>query len=288
MRRISRRTLLSTAATAAAMATTRCSEPRPAEATFVLVHGAWAGGWAWKRVAPLLRAQGHDVFTPTLTGLGERVHLGNPDVNLDTHIQDIVNLLVYEDLEDAVLVGWSYSGMVITGVLEKVPDRLAHVVYVDAEVPRDGESEFDVSGKEFRDEMERSAQSSGEGWKASLGDAAAIAAVFGPWLPDVETRRWFSAKLASSGQPIETFRQPIRLANPAADSVPRTFLRCPVDGAIWAGIYEPMVERLRNDSRWRLLELASNHLAPIAAPDLVAEALLAITHQLPIAVRTGT
>ena len=164
MRRITRRTLLSTGATAAAMATTSCSENRPASATFVLVHGAWAGGWAWKRVAPLLRAQGHDVFTPTLTGLGERVHLASPGVNLDTHIQDIVNLLVYEDLEDAVLVGWSYGGMVVTGVLDRVPDRLAHVGLSRWRRPRrDGESDFDISGPEFREEMERSAQSSGGG-----------------------------------------------------------------------------------------------------------------------------
>jgi pimeloyl-ACP methyl ester carboxylesterase len=232
----------------------------------------------WKRVAPLLRAQGHDVFTPTLTGLGERVHLASPDVNLDTHIEDVVNLLVYEDLEDAVLVGWSYGGMVVTGVLDRVPDRLAHVIYLDADVPHDGEADFDVCGPEFREEMERSAQSSGGGWKASIGDAEALESFFRAWLPDVEMTRWFAAKLASNGQPIETFRQPIRLSNPAADSVSRTFIRCPVDGAVWAGIYDPIAERLRKDSRWRVVELASNHLAPLAAPNAVAGALLAIAH----------
>jgi len=242
---------------------------------FVLVHGAWGGGWAWKRVAPLLRAQGHEA----LTGLGERVHLASPDVNLDTHIQDIVNLLQYEDLENVVLVGWSYSGMVVTGVLDRVPERLAHVAYLDAEVPRDGQSEFDVCGPEFRDEMEQSARSFGDGWKASFGDAAAVEVFFGPWLPDVETRRWFAAKVASSGQPIETFRQPVRLSNPAADAVPRTFIRCPVDGAVWAGIYDPLLESTRNDPRWRVCELATNHLAPLAAPDLVARALLAIVRR---------
>jgi hypothetical protein len=250
-------------------------------AACVLVHGAWGGGWAWKRVTPLLRAQGHEVFTPTLTGLGERVHLASPAVNLDTHIQDIVNVLLYEDLRDVVLVGHSYGGMVITGVLDRVPERLAHVVHLDAEVPRDGESEFDVSGPEFRDEMEQSARRSGGGWKASFGDAAAFEAFFGPWLPDVETRRWCAAKLASNGQPIETFRQPIRLSHPAADAVPRTFLRCPVDGAVWAGIYDPMVERLRSDPRWQVRELEANHLAPFSAPDLVAGALLAILRRLP-------
>lgn len=250
-------------------------------AGIVLVHGAWAGGWVWRRVSPLLRMEGHEVYTPTLTGLGERVHLASPAVSLDTHIQDIQNLLSYEDLENVVLVGWSYGGMVVTGVLDRVPGRLGHVVYLDAEVPHDGQSEFDLSGPEFRDEMEQSARSTGEGWKASLGDADAIEAFFGGWLPEPETRRWFAAKLASNGQPIETFRQPVRLSNPAADVVPRTFIRCPVDGAVWASIYDPIVERTRNDPRWGVRELASNHLAPLAAPELVAAALIDVTRQIP-------
>jgi len=93
-------------------------------ATFVLVHGGWAGGWVWKYVAPLLRAAGHEVYTPTLTGLGERVHLAHPDIDLALHIQDVVNVVLYEDLHDVVLVGWSLGGMMITGVAEKIPERL--------------------------------------------------------------------------------------------------------------------------------------------------------------------
>ena len=119
-------------------------------ATFVLVHGAWAGGWAWSRVAPLLRKRGHEVFTPTLTGVGERRHLATADVDLDTHITDIVNVLTYEDLYQVLLVGWSYGGLVVSGVLDQVPERLARVIYLDAEVPRDGESEFDVAAPDFR------------------------------------------------------------------------------------------------------------------------------------------
>lgn len=250
-------------------------------ATIVLVHGAWGGGWAWKFVAPILRAQGHDVFTPTLTGLGERVHLASPKVNLDTHIQDIVNHLQYEDMENVLLVGWSYSGMVITGVCDLVPQRIAHVVYLDAEVPRDGESEFDVAGAEFREEMEHSARTSGEGWRASMGEAEDIDAFFGDWLPETQTRQWVVSKVASSPQPIETFRQAVRLSNPAADLVPCTFIRCPVDGAVWAGIYDPLVERLLKDRRWQVREIASNHLAPIADPSLVAETLLETIRQMP-------
>jgi hypothetical protein len=127
--------------------------------------------------------------------------------------------------------------------------------------------------------MEESARSSGEGWQTSLGDAEAIEAFFSTWLPDAETRRWFAAKLASNGQPIETFRQPVRLSNPAADAVPRTFIRCPVDWTVWEvlGIYDAIIERIRNDPRWRVCEIASNHLAPLAAPELVAGALLDVS-----------
>src|SRR5215210_4421571 len=104
-------------------------------ATFVIVHGAWSGAHAWRRVRPLLRAAGHEVFTPALTGLGERAHLASPRVDLDTHIQDVVGVLEYEDLGEVMLVGHSYGGVVITGVAERAAPRLAQLIYLDAEVP---------------------------------------------------------------------------------------------------------------------------------------------------------
>src|ERR687897_2535380 len=107
----------------------RCSGRKDHMATFVLVHGSSSGGWAWKRVSPHLRASGHDVYAPTLTGLGERVHLLSPDVNLSLHIQDIANVLFYEDLRDVILVGQSYGGMVITGVAEQAAERIRQLVY---------------------------------------------------------------------------------------------------------------------------------------------------------------
>lgn len=106
--------------------------------SFVLVHGAWCGGWIWKHVASALRARGHDVLTPTLTGLGERAHLASPEVGLGTHVEDVVRVLEYDDLTDVVLVGHSYGGMVVTGVGDRVPERLAQLVYLDAFVPREG------------------------------------------------------------------------------------------------------------------------------------------------------
>ena len=108
-------------------------------ATFVLVHGAYHGGWCWKKLTPLLRAAGHEVVAPTLTGLGERVHLLTRDIGLDTHVQDVVNVLAYEDLRGVVLVGHSYGGMVITGVAERIPQHVRHLVYLDALVPMDEE-----------------------------------------------------------------------------------------------------------------------------------------------------
>ena len=114
-------------------------------ATFVLVHGAWHGGWCWQKVIPFLEAAGHEVYAPTLTGLAERASELSPDVGLDTHIQDVVGLLEEKNLHGVILVGHSYGGMVITGVVDQVPERIAHLVYLDTFVPRDGESMVNVS-----------------------------------------------------------------------------------------------------------------------------------------------
>jgi pimeloyl-ACP methyl ester carboxylesterase len=119
-------------------------------ATFVLVHGAFVGGWCWRWVAPYLCGAGHDVYCPTLTGHGERVHLASPQVDLDTHIEDVVNVMHYEDLTGVVLVGWSYGGMVVAGVADRVPERIAHVVYFDSDVPRDGETSVPPGGHAAR------------------------------------------------------------------------------------------------------------------------------------------
>ena len=131
---------------------------------FVLVHPAWHGAWFWKKVVPLLRKQGHLVFTPTLTGLGERSHLARADVGLDVHVNDVGNVLKYEDLRDVVLVGHSSSGVVITGVADRAPDRIAHVVYLDAFVPEHGQAVFDLVAPDRRQMMEALVRTEGEGW----------------------------------------------------------------------------------------------------------------------------
>jgi pimeloyl-ACP methyl ester carboxylesterase len=116
--------------------------------SFVLVHGAWHGGWCYARVAKILRAAGHDVFTPTLTGLGERSHLMRPEINLDTHIADVLNVVKWEDLSNVVLSGHSYGGIVVTGVADAIPDKIAAIVYLDAHVPWDGDSTMSFLPKE--------------------------------------------------------------------------------------------------------------------------------------------
>jgi pimeloyl-ACP methyl ester carboxylesterase len=141
---------------------------------YVMVHGAWHGSWCWKRVRQLLTTKGHQVFTPTLTGLGERAHLLSRDVSLDTHIADIVNLLIWEDLRDIVLVGHSYGGIVVRHVADQLPDRVRSLVYLDAFVPEDGKSVLEYlpdSGNAHRE----LARTQGDGWKVPPIPASVLA-----------------------------------------------------------------------------------------------------------------
>jgi len=135
------------------------------QATYVLVHGAWHGSWCWKRVRKSLRDAGHRVFTPTLTGLGERSYLNSAAVNLSTHIADVVNLLRWEDLSSVILCGHSYGGNVISGVADRIPKRIRTLVYLDAFVPEDGECLFDLNPPELAQQMRLQAQTAGPGWK---------------------------------------------------------------------------------------------------------------------------
>jgi pimeloyl-ACP methyl ester carboxylesterase len=133
--------------------------------TFLFVPGAWLGGWCWRDVAPHLHAGGHTAIFATLTGLGERAHLLSRQIGLQTHIADIVGLLHYRDLNGVTLVGHSYGGTVVTAVAEQVPERIRGLVYLDASVPQDGESNNDVIGSEMAAQLRSSAMSGGEGWR---------------------------------------------------------------------------------------------------------------------------
>jgi len=133
-------------------------------ASVVLAHGAWSAAWGWKKMRPLFRAAGHEFFSPTYTGLGERAHLARPDIDLTTHVNDVLSVLEFEDLSDVTLIGHSYGGMVATGVADRARARIAHLIYLDAFVPKDGESLFDLVPEEQRQRQQASA-AAGDGWR---------------------------------------------------------------------------------------------------------------------------
>jgi pimeloyl-ACP methyl ester carboxylesterase len=175
-------------------------------ATFVLVHGAWHGSWCWKRVRKALQAQGHDVFTPTLTGVGERSHLLSPQVNLETHILDVENLLRWEDLSDVVLCGHSYGGCVIGAVADRVPERIRSLVYLDAFVLESGESLTHHLPERAQKQMRDDAQAVGDGFKV----APIPAEVFQVNEAD---RDWVNRQCTM--QPLATFEQCIQMSGGA-------------------------------------------------------------------------
>jgi pimeloyl-ACP methyl ester carboxylesterase len=242
--------------------------------TFVLVHGAWHGGWCWRKLTPLLRAAGHEVYTPTLTGLGERAHLGNPEVRLATHVQDVVSVLEYEDLTEVVLVGHSYGGMVIAGVAHAVPERLAHLVYLDAFVPEDGQSMLDLGPPERRESMTRRVREEGDGWQ--LPSLQPV-----PWeqfVRDVYLVRdeaevaWLAARLGP--HPFKTITDPVRARNPVAAAIPRTYVRClqypnPAFDHFAAQAQQP-------GSDWRYHALPTSHDAMVTMPRELADLLLGL------------
>jgi pimeloyl-ACP methyl ester carboxylesterase len=237
--------------------------------TLVLVPGSWAGGWIWKKVTPLLRSAGHEVYTPTLTGLGERVHLAHPGIDLDTHITDVVNLLAFEDLRDVVLVGWSYSGMVITGVADQVPERVAQMIYFDATVPDDGQSEYDtMPDVQEQHVAEQEAEAAGTpGWQPVPVDYIRAQ------VEDERDRAWLLDKLTPN--PIATSAQPIRLRHRRTEAFPRAFVFC-TEGKGPGSPSAATAAQLRHDPGWRYREVAAGHLAPVTAPRETAEVLLSL------------
>ena len=190
--------------------------------TFVLVHGATAGGWEWKSTGKFLTDDGHTVYRATLTGLGERMHLNSTDVDLQTHINDVVNLILFEDLHDVVLTGHSYGGMVITGVIDRIPDRIRHVVFLDAAVPADGMSIWDLFGSNTPPDPER--------FKDGFMQV--------PWVkPGAQPPH-------SVKQSIKCFNQPVSYKNPAALALPVTYVAfIPKD--------KSAEERAKTDKSWQ-------------------------------------
>jgi pimeloyl-ACP methyl ester carboxylesterase len=240
----------------------------------VLIHGGWHGGWCWKKVTPFLRARGHDVFTPTLTGLGERHHLAGPDIDLSTHVQDVANLLRYEDLDHVILVGHSYGGMVITGVAYQAPERLSHLVYLDAFVPADRQAQVDLVSAAYRAQMEARVAAEGEGWcLPGLFPAPWDEAVRKMWLfSDEADVAWVVPRLVP--QPFKTMTEPVRCTNPAGATIPRTFIRCTHDPRPDSPLAKFAEMAREPGSGWTYGEIASGHDAMVTNPQEVTESLL--------------
>lgn len=229
--------------------------PKPTPHTYVIVHGATGGGWDWKIVDRLLTAAGHTVYRPTLTGLGERVHLASADINLTTHINDIVNVILFEDLHDVVLAGHSYGGMVITGVMDRIPERISRVIFLDAAVPDDGKSAIDMFGA------------------LPPGHKVVDGQIQFSWLkPDAPAPR-------DVPQSYKTFTEPVSYKNPAAMKLPVTYVAFVPEG-------ENAKKREENDRSWQRARargwtiriLASDHVAERSHPKELA-ALLQATLQ---------
>ena len=226
-------------------------------ATFVLAHGAWSSAWAWKKVRPLMRERGHEFFAPSLTGLGERAHLANPAIDLDLHIQDVVNVLEYEDLEDVILLGHSYGGMVATGVADRSAPRLQQLVYLDAFVPRNGQSLQDFVPPEHAKHQREHAL---DGWRVPAN----------PVPPDTsaEDKVWIEARRMT--QPIETVTQKISLKN-GETKLPRSYIYCTRKAA--GDPFKQFADRFKNDKAWRYFELDASHSPNVTAPNALMDVL---------------
>jgi pimeloyl-ACP methyl ester carboxylesterase len=248
--------------------------PRP----LVLVPGACLGGWAWRDVAARLRSLGHEVFPVTLTGLGDRAHLASESVDLETHISDVVGVLDYEDLHDAVLVGHSYAGIVVTGAADRRPERLDAVVYLDTAPLPDGMAIADVQSPEQREIQRTAVERDGDGWRWPVPDRATLArGLFGS-TAGLEDRDFEAIEQRGTAQPFATFTAPLRLTHARPPGVRRAAVFC-TEGGMTVATLRALLEQgdpraaLFAGEDWDLRELATGHWAMFSAPDQLAETL---------------
>ncbi len=232
--------------------------------SYVLVHGAWRGSWIWKRVRRSLQAQGHEVFTPTHTGVADRSHLSSPSVNLDTHITDVANLLRWEELSNVILCGHSYGGCVVSGVADRVPDRIGALVYLDAFVLENGQCLNDTMPPEVRSKRLAQAKEVGEGWKL-------------PPIPAEEfnvnpkDRDWVNRQ--STMQSLACFEQPLRLTGTINQIKNVTYILA----SGWSPSPFPQFYEKAKAKGWKLITIDCGHDVMLDRPEKLAEELLAIT-----------
>jgi pimeloyl-ACP methyl ester carboxylesterase len=231
-------------------------------ANFVLIHGGIQGGWVWKRVVALLRAAGHDAYAPTLTGCGERAHLLTRDVGLETHVEDVVKVLEYEDLRDVILVGHSYGGTVVTVVADRARDRISHLVIVDGAQPLPGQSMLDSWGNDDPQavqELDRYVQETGDGWLV----VPMHPREFG--VTDEDDIRWLEKM--DTPHPYKTFQDPAQYDLPRVNSIPQTIIIC-------IGDQQPPAEPPAWTNGKRFRTVASRHAVNVIAPKELVELLL--------------
>ncbi|HEY0852688.1 MAG TPA: alpha/beta hydrolase [Bradyrhizobium sp.] len=229
------------------------SSPR----TFLVCHGAWSAGWAWKKMHPLMNKAGHRLVTPTYTGLGERAHLAHPAIDLETHIADMLQVIRYEDLRDFVLIGHSYGGMVATGVADRARDKVKQLIYIDAFVPQDGQSLLDLN-EVARSRMQE-ATKSGDGWRVPPN----------PTPPDTspEDVAWLSERRVH--MPIKCFEQKLKLSAPL--TLPRSYIYA--RRVTLQDTFGPFAKMTKNNPAWRYDEIDASHSPNVTAPDALMDLL---------------
>jgi pimeloyl-ACP methyl ester carboxylesterase len=261
-----RRELLATAGagvlTAGCAATGRSLSAGPK--TYVLLHGAWHGGWCWKRVEQPLRAAGHRVYTPTQTGLGERSHLLSRDITLDTFVKDLVNVFEWNDLSDVILVGHSFGGIAITGAADRVPERIRHLVYLDSLILQNDQSPFSVIPPDVVAARRKLAQEFSGGVSMPVPDPKA----FG--VTDSADSAWLKAKCTP--HPISTYEDSLKLQRPVGNGLPATYIAVKPD-------YGPTTAArafAKAQARWRYLEIDAGHDAMVTSPKALTDILTSI------------
>ena len=246
-------------------------------AAYVLVGGGWLGGWCWQRVTPLLREEGHDAYPVTLTGLGERVHLASAQVDLQTHITDVVNVIEFEDLHDVVLLGHSYAGIVVTGVADRVPDRISKLVYLDTGPLPNGTALIETFPTEARRHIERQVEELGDGWRFPMPPQEELA-TFGS-LQGLDDAQLELLRSRAVDQPFGTFTQPLQLKNPARKALAKVGIVCSfsleeVEAIIASGnaLFREMAS-----PNWRFIELPTGHYPMFSRADDLAAVLLELS-----------